>query len=479
MENILTILYLDDINIIIYFLKTFLMGLCIYYTFAHILNIKPIFNIKCFFVFFFTLIIAYFDTKIRSNSFTHSIFFVLSLSILYYMITTNKLGYTILVTVASFSLNKVVYFFSIIIDYIFNAIFGVQNDLVNLILIYIIHFILLCFLFNIKRFKKGFTFLKKDLNNEYFDLLISGISTIVLFSSTLINKNYSMDLRLSVSIIFIILAIIMFITIRTSLTLYYKHSLLVKDLNETKAELDKKNLELEKLEKENLEFSKTSHSIAHKQRALEYKLNQLMMKNEIADELDISDRIKEVSAEFFDNKVVAVLPKTEISEIDDMLEFMQSECINNNIDFELQLNGNIHHMVNTFIPKETLQILLADHIKNSIIAINNSDNVNRSILVKLGLIDNYYSLYVYDSGIEFESDTLKELGKKPITTHADSGGTGFGFMNTFDTLKKYKASLIINELNPPCKDNYTKVIVIKFDNKNEFIVDSYRTVKTK
>ena len=40
-----------------------------------------------------------------------------------------------------------------------------------------------------------------------------------------------------------------------------------------------------------------------------------------------------------------------------------------------------------------------------------------------------------------------------------------GFMNTFDTLKKYQASLIINELSEPNKDNYTKVLIFKFDKK--------------
>ena len=88
---------------------------------------------------------------------------------------------------------------------------------------------------------------------------------------------------------------------------------------------------------------------------------------------------------------------------------MQSECEKNKINFELQINGNIHHMVNKFIAKENLEILLADHIKNAIIAINYSENINRSILVKLGLIDGFYSIYIYDTGIEFEIKTLQIL----------------------------------------------------------------------
>jgi len=153
---------------------------------------------------------------------------------------------------------------------------------------------------------------------------------------------------------------------------------------------------------------------------------------------------------------------------------MQSECSANKIDFELQLKGNIHYMTNNLITKEDLETLLADHIKNAIIAINHTDNVNRSILVKLGKIDENYGLYIYDSGVEFEKETLENLGKKPSTTHKDEGGTGMGFMNTFDTLRKCKASLTIEEFNKPSKDNYTKVIMIKFDNKNEFKVKSYR-----
>ena len=158
---------------------------------------------------------------------------------------------------------------------------------------------------------------------------------------------------------------------------------------------------------------------------------------------------------------------------------MQSECSKNDIDFQLQLSGNIHHMINHHIAKEKLEILLADNIKNAIIAINYSDNINKSILVRMGIIDGNYGLYIYDSGIEFEIETLLNLGEKPSTTHKESGGTGMGFMNTFDTLKASKASMTIKEYNKPCKDNFTKLIMIKFDDKNEFKICSYRAEEIK
>lgn len=268
----------------------------------------------------------------------------------------------------------------------------------------------------------------------------------------------------------------MFATIKKSLQIYYKQKLLIQDLSETKEELEKTKNELKQVEEENLGLSKKSHSIAHKQKALEYKMQQLLTSVEISteDAGEVQDRIKEIQKDIYKDKAVTELIKTEISNIDDMLEYMQSECIKNKIEFELQISGNIHYMVNNLISKEDLEILLADHIKDAIIAINHTDNINRSILVRLGEIDGIYSLYIYDSGIEFEKETLSKLGKKPITTHANEGGTGMGFMNTFDTLKKYQASFIINELSEPNKDNYTKVLIFKFDKRNEFKIISYR-----
>lgn len=266
----------------------------------------------------------------------------------------------------------------------------------------------------------------------------------------------------------------MFITIKKSLEMYYKQKLLIQDLEETKKELEDEKHENKELEKEILEYSKKSHSIAHKQKALEYKLNELMLKSEVASEIGLQDELSKISKEIQKDETVVELTKTGILEIDDMLKYMQSECTKNKIDFQLKVSGNIHYMVNNYVDKENLEILIADHIKNAIIAIQNSSNANKSILVRLGIIDGYYSLYIYDSGIEFEIETLKNLGKKPSTTHKDTGGTGIGFMNTFETLNKFKASIIIKEYNKPVKDNFTKLITIKFDNKNEYKIYSYR-----
>ena len=480
MEYLNIIINFKYVEQITYAIKIFFISMCTYYFFFRITNRKNNIKNNVFIICIITIAISIISAviKYKSNSIISVMCLVLSLSVLYAKKTNDNIGYSMLVTIISLSINYILLFNSLIICYSLNSIINIQNDYFILFIIIFFHILLTYIFFKIRKFKYGFKFLNKNLRNEYLNILVLNVSIIVLFSAIIFT---STDKALTINIFFgfIIFSIIMFITIQKSLQLYYKQKLLIQDLNETKEELKKKNEEIKELEKENLNFSKTSHSIAHKQKSLEYKLNQLMLKNEIASEIDIKDRINDISKQIYNKTTQVELEKTSIIEIDEMLKYMQSECIKNKIDFQIQISGNIYQMINNHISKENLEILIADHIKNAIIAINHSNSTNKSILVRLGMINGFYSLYVYDSGIEFEIDTLLNLGKRPSTTHADSGGTGMGFMNTFDTLNKYKASMIITEYNKPCKDKYTKVIKIKFDKKNEFKISTYRDEQIK
>ena len=473
-----TIIEIEEFNIIIYILKTYFISIFTYYIALKSINKRITYKFYIIPIVMITVSVICGTIKYYSDSFYSIICLDILLAIIFSKFSKNDIAYSILIMTISLSINYIFLFLATALMFLPSVIINVQNDYINLTFIIMLYISLTYAFSKIKRFKHGFSFLQNKLSDEYFALIVLNISTIILFFIILLS-NYKMKITRKFGLGLIIFSILMFVTIQKSLKLYYKKKLLVKELNETKEELEKKKQEIEQLEKENLNFSKTSHSIAHKQKALEYKLNELMMKNEISSEIDIKDRINNISKELFNEITDIELSKTDIPEIDDMLKYMQAECIKNKIDFQIQLSGNIYHMVNNYISKEKLEILIADHIKNAIIAINYSDNINKSILVRLGNVDGVYSFYVYDSGVEFEIDTLLNLGKKPSTTHANNGGTGMGFMNTFDTLKEYKASIIINEYNKPCKDNYTKLIMIKFDKRNEFKISSYRSKEIK
>ena len=379
---------------------------------------------------------------------------------------------SIMVTVFSVVINYSILLVSIVIDFALKKTVRINNDLVNLCIIIILNIVMLIHFTNIKKFKYGLAFFRENKQNDYIDLMALNFG--VVFLSVMIMAVQG-DFKITKKFfpVMVIDIIMLVIVIRKMLQLYYKQKITKSEMQQLKEEVEAKDKEIKKLEQENLNFSKKSHSLAHKQKSLEYKLNQLLLNSEISEEQDLKNQLEQISTDLY-SKPVIDLAKTEITKIDDMLKFMQSECIKNNIDFNLQITGNVYYIINNLITEDQLEILIADHIKDAIIAIKHTDNINKSILVRLGKIDDIYGLYIYDSGVEFEKETLNNLGKKPSTTHADEGGTGMGFMNTFDTLKKCKASLVIDEIGKPSKENFTKVIMIKFDGKDEFRVESYR-----
>ena len=469
---------IDQVDIAYYF-KVLFFIVSNYYIAIRILNVREYWTCRYKVMFVISaVIIALICKLIKNISYTTIIIYMIILiSIIYSSITKNKFGYSILVNVISTSINIIIIFIATSISYIPHTVFSINNEYIDFLLIVSIYLILIIKFMGVRRIKNGVAILKRNKENEYFNRIVLNISWIIIFL-TIIVSEYKEGVTEKIVAWLIVFSFLMFITIQKSLQMYYKQRMLVKDLEETKEELEEKKKEIEALEKENMEFSKVSHSISHKQKSLEYKLNQLSMNNEIAEEIDIKTRIDKLGKSLR-KESITILDKTGISEIDDMLNYMQSECVKNNIDFQVQLSGNIYTMINHYIEKEELEILLADHIKNAIIAIGYVDGVNKSILVRLGKLDGNYGLYVYDSGIEFEIETLLNLGKKPSTTHKDSGGTGMGFMNTFDTLRKHKASFIIEEYGKPVKDNFTKALKFKFDKKEEFKICSYRDEEIK
>ena len=91
----------------------------------------------------------------------------------------------------------------------------------------------------------------------------------------------------------------LFFTIKKSIEAYYKQKLLIQDLNETKKELDEKRNEIKELEAENLKISKKAHSLAHKQKSLEFKINKILMNSESAEEIGLEDEYKKSIEKFF------------------------------------------------------------------------------------------------------------------------------------------------------------------------------------
>lgn len=352
---------------------------------------------------------------------------------------------------------------------------------IDFLLIVIINFGLFIVVSKLKKLKNGLSFLQNNSSNDYLDIVLINISSVVILIYCLFGNFYG-DVTKQILISFSIVGIIMVIMIQKTLTLYYKQKLLEKNITDYKNDISERDAKIKQLSDEKFRISKLNHEFYNRQKSLELKVKEFVnnanLNTEIASELDVMEQINNLSKEYSSKhekiKNPSKLPLTEITEIDDMFKYMQNECKENNINFELQINGNIHHMVNNIIEQSKLVTLIGDHIRDAIIAVKSSNNSYRSIIALLGIKDNTYEFCVHDTGIEFGIETLLKLGVEPITTHKDEGGTGIGFITTFETLKETNASLIIEEKHEIADNDYTKAVIIRFDGKHEYKIRSYR-----
>jgi hypothetical protein len=167
------------------------------------------------------------------------------------------------------------------------------------------------------------------------------------------------------------------------------------------------------------------------------------------------------------------LPTTKIRTIDNLFQQFAKRFADEDIIFNLVVNGSIIYMTENIIKTGELETLIVNHLKDAQIAVNASANSFRSITAIIGIKDECYEFTVFDGGIPFEVDTLVRLGTERVTTHADTGGSGIGFETTFKIMRETGASLIISEKEPDLAGN-SKSVTIRFDSKNQYIIETYR-----
>lgn len=403
-------------------------------------------------------------------------------------LTNRKFQYSIAVTYIALAIVYLTYAISIILTGILTRMMLPNipsNNPIILFIIVIIESIILFSFFKIRRLKNGLSFLQntEKVNNIGFaGFALIGVAMLIY--STLGTRKYTTYIFIGIIIECICLAI----WISKKITKYYKQKLKEQTIEALESEINEKNKKIDKILEENNKIATINHKYSNRIQALEkfsYKIvsNPKIvetMKTEFGEDFAIFQKQIEKLSEEFSNETSKIveqetkLEKTGIFGIDNLLEYMSEEAKKDNIKFNLKINGNINYMIEKVIEQSKLETLLGDHIKDAIIAVRSSNNTYRSILTTIGIIDNCYEICIYDTGIEFEIETLLKLGLETITTHKDTGGTGIGFMTTFETLKSTKASLIIEEKHPMNNTDYTKAIVIRFDGKNEYKIRSYR-----
>lgn len=350
-------------------------------------------------------------------------------------------------------------------------------------LIALLQFFIAFRFFKIRRFKNGFPFLHEKFMVGA-TLILAGL---VLSINTLIAAqresygSYRIVIPLTIGIIVIGAGIV--IWIRRSMKKIQKRWAAERNEELLQQEVAELKSQLERLNERNETLRVANHSINHRLASMERCVTELLNRYtniysvEASDELaiaieDIRNLSKDYAQAVSHNKPRTILPSTNIQTLDDLFMLFSERFSGNNVFFKLKVKGSIVHMTESVIERSRLETMIGDHLQNALIAVNASDKATRSVMAVIGEAGDFYEFSVHDSGIPFEIDTLIHLGIKCVTTHTEEGGYGVGFMKTFETMRKLRASLIINEHKPG--GVFTKSVTIRFNNEDRFIIETYR-----
>lgn len=481
---------IDVVNII---LKNMLINVFIFMTFAKLINYKYTYKNKVI-IFIISIaesllefLLSYIPTIVRL------VVMCVSYGYVNAKMTKNRFIYSTNLGFISLTITYLIYIISIVSTSVLLKVLNhniQKNNVIILIISFFVEGIILHFLFKMKRFKNGIPFLKNEEKVNNIGIIgIIFIGMVLIIYSIMPNTTHTRYIFIGLAIE----AICLFIWIKKKITKYYKQKLKEQTVADLQNEIKEKDSKINEILEENKAIATINHKYSSRIKALEEFTSKITSKPELLEKMKtefgedytaFEEQIKKLSKEYSNEIKTKItkennIPKTGIFGIDALLEHMSTEATNSNIHMDIKINASINYMVEKIISESALETLLGDHIKDAIIAINSCNNTNRRILVVISIVDKCYEISFYDTGIEFEINTLIKLGKEQITTHKETGGSGIGFMTTFETLSKTKGSLIIEEKHPMNNTDYSKAIKIKFDNKNEYRIKSYRAEEIK
>lgn len=351
------------------------------------------------------------------------------------LITKVKVKKSVIVTFISLSIVYLIYIMSIVPISIIMKLINkniLKENIIIPILAFIMEYVILHLLFKMKRFKNGIPFLKNEEKVNNIGIIgVIFIGIVLIIYSIIPNTTHTRYIFIGLAIE----AICLFIWIKKKITIYYKQKLKEQTVADLENEIKEKDSRINEILEENKAIATINHKYSSRIKALEEFSSRIVSKPEIVEKMKtefgedytaFAEQIKRISQEYSNEmrtKVIKenAIPKTGIFGIDTLLEHMSTEATKSNISLDVKINASINYMVENIISESALETLLGDHIKDAIIAINCSNNTNRRILVVISIIDKCYEINFYDTGIEFEIDTLIKLGKEQITTHKETG----------------------------------------------------------
>jgi len=423
-----------------------------------------------------------------------SIFLIIFLD----LIKRERIDTIISAFLLSFGSSYLVYYISLLLIIVVFAFYGsreYQTDMIIdfntpiyltiVIATFILQFTIIFVIFNrIRRFQSGFPFLRK---RSVISISLI-VAAVVMYIATLINNNATSNNISTFPVLMVCIftiAVAIYIWIRRAVNKRQYESSMGRLYQVTEMKNEELRAENERLKEEYELLKEAGHNIKHRLRAMEFHYNAMLIRlrsydplsdlnTEITAELErllsLMQEYKDATEEDDDEEID--LPATNVEAIDDIFKYFARRFDKEGIEFRLKVFGSVMYMCDHFVPQERLETLIGDHLDDALFAVKAKKSGPRTVFVIIGEDEEYYQFTVFDNGVPFEIDTLTRLGTERVTTYADSGGSGIGFMKTFETMRECKASLIITEFKPTAR--FSKSVSIRFDLKNKYIIKTVR-----
>lgn len=330
--------------------------------------------------------------------------------------------------------------------------------------------------FRFSRLKKGMPFLQ-----QYGTSDLGVIISIFLLSVTLFFNLHSKDYLYIVIPIFVIILCGLGLVFwwRRRLTAQYQEQLKAEEREKLAQKVAEQQTQIEALTRHNEELARIIHKDNKLIPAMELAVRELLESVPSPDHQEKANRLLEQLTRLSNSRTGALqgyesvhksLPKTGILSTDGVMRYLLERAKDSGADFECSITGSVKFLTDQVIGEADLNTLLADLGENALIAMGQQEA--KHLLLRISILDSHYQIDFLDSGAPFSPEVLYNLGLEKTTTHADTGGSGIGLMNTWALLQKYNGSFELDETIPG--SIYTKCVSLCFDEKKQYRIKTSR-----
>ena len=353
------------------------------------------------------------------------------------------------------------------------------KDLFIVSIFSVLMILLTLLIFKIKKIKKRIVPITND--DVYEKLLF--ISVLSIFGMTLTFTTDREATFLEIGFIFISFCCLSIILGWRKMTANsYRKNILDRNVEVLEYSAREYNAERERLAEQNSELAKIIHRDNKLLPAMELSVRSLLERypddkqaKELLQGLNKLFAERANAVESFRSEATILQTSGDVT-IDSVLGFLNAKAADYKVEFTAEAEeGAVEFFREQFNELTDFNAILCDLGENALIAARHAEN--GKVKAVLDYAGGIATLKLYDNGAPFDEKVIAEMGRTEITTHKNDGGSGIGLVTAFKILKKYSASICIDEVlaDDACKaDGYAKCIVIRADGNGLRVIKTGR-----